>query len=136
MKINKIVVFPLVISFVGLLAFIAIPKKVIPPPSTNTPIHQTTSVSVVQKIIFGPNDPIDMQSIVVDEGDSVLDLLLKTKNPEIKEYSFGKAVESINGITNGWNKKYWLYSVNGKEANVGAADFKLAQNDVVTWEFK
>lgn len=132
-KISFIVVVCLLVSFMFLRY---IPKKVTSPTTVLSANSTIGTFTVEQKIIYGNTTPEESKTQEVIEGDTVLDLLIKTKNPEIKEYSFGKAVESIDGIKNGMDKKYWIYSVNGKEANVGAGDYKLTQGDKIVWEHK
>ena len=54
---------------------------------------------------------------------------------EIKTESFGSYVDSLDGLKGGTDGKYWMYSVNGKEASVGADQYKLAEGDVAEWKF-
>jgi len=54
---------------------------------------------------------------------------------EIKTESFGSYVDSLDGLKGGTDGKYWMYSVNGKEASVGADQYKLAEGDVAEWRF-
>ena len=54
---------------------------------------------------------------------------------EIKTESFGAYVDSLDGLKGGTDGKYWMYSVNGKEASVGADQYKLAEGDVAEWRF-
>lgn len=136
MKNKKIFLFAAVLLVVSIFSAIFIPKKPLPEVESATISAPIKTFVVEQKITFANNLPDETITQEAKEGDTVLDLLISTKNPEIKEYSFGKAVESISGIKNGQDKKYWLYSVNGKEASVGAGDYKLAENDKVLWELK
>lgn len=111
-------------------------------PNTNNPPAQIDNTSqsekflVEQKLTFGEGKNEEKENIGVKEGESVLDIISRTKKVEIKEYSFGKLVESIEGIKNGTNDKYWLFYVNGEEAKVGASDYKLKPTDKVEWKFK
>lgn len=54
---------------------------------------------------------------------------------EVKTSDFGSYVDSLDGLKGGTDGKYWLYSVNGKEAAVGADQYKLAEGDVAEWKF-
>ncbi|TAN57156.1 DUF4430 domain-containing protein [Patescibacteria group bacterium] len=54
---------------------------------------------------------------------------------EIKTESFGSYVDSLDGLKGGTDGKYWMYSVNGKTAEVGADQYKLAEGDVAEWKF-
>ena len=136
MKNNKLLFSVIVCFFLAFLVVGSVLKKGLQPINVLSTVSTISTFKVEQKIINGNANPKEVKTLEVKEGDTVLDLLIKTKNPEIKEYPFGKAVESIDGIKNGTDKKYWLYSVNGKEANVGAGDYKLTQDDKVVWERK
>lgn len=54
---------------------------------------------------------------------------------EVKTESFGSYVDSLDGLKGGTDGKYWMYSVNGKTAEVGADQYKLAEGDVAEWRF-
>jgi hypothetical protein len=48
----------------------------------------------------------------------------------------GAFVQSIDGLQGNKSAEHdWFYYVNGTEASVGAADYKLAQSDVVQWDY-
>ena len=47
----------------------------------------------------------------------------------------GKLIEEINGSKNDGNK-YWIYSVNGKKAQVGVSNYKIKAGDVVSWKYE
>lgn len=77
----------------------------------------------------------------IKENSSVLDAMEKIKeennnfNFKYKEYpSLGIFVEEINNICGGG--KYWIYSVNGKEASVGVVKYILKEGDIISWELK
>jgi|GEM_PF-2485692 hypothetical protein len=53
---------------------------------------------------------------------------------ETKDYSFGKMVNSINGISGGTNNKYWIYFVDGKSASVSADNYKCQGNEKIEWK--
>ena len=53
-----------------------------------------------------------------------------------KEYSgLGVLVESLGGMSNGTNAKYWQYKVNGTMPQIGADQYKLKAGDSVEWYF-
>lgn len=91
---------------------------------------------IVEKISYGGGQSAEVTTVIATSGQSVLDLLSKTKQIEIQESSLGKLVTSIEGVKNGTQKKYWTYMVNGKEGDVGAAEYILKANDMIEWEFK
>lgn len=47
----------------------------------------------------------------------------------------GKLIEEINGLKNNGDK-YWIYYINGKEAQVGVSNYKINPGDVVSWKYK
>lgn len=75
-----------------------------------------------------------------ENGDSVFDVMNKIKSDKnnnfdfkYKEYpSLGVFVEEINGLKNGQDK-YWIYYVNGKEAEVGISKYILKRGDIISW---
>lgn len=68
-------------------------------------------------------------------GVSALTLLDRHAQVQVKHYSFGDMVEAING-TKGDGPKYWLFYVNGKEADTGANSFITKSSDVITWKLQ
>jgi len=87
--------------------------------------------------------PIAISDLVVKESSTVFQLLelANVKDPSInlqsKEYKdMGTLVEGIGNKTNGQDKKYWQYSVNGTQPMVGADKYVLQNNDKVEWFFK
>lgn len=79
----------------------------------------------------------------ITAGDTVLKMLqqLDAQDPQlqlsIKEYSgLGTLVESMNGIKNGDQNKYWQYKVNGIMPQIGADQYELYEGDIVEWYFE
>lgn len=91
---------------------------------------------VEQMIFYGDHRATEVNEIEVQEGTTALDVLIQSKNIEVKEYTYGKLIESIEGIRNGQDQKYWMYYINGKEASVGAAEYALQSHDKIEWKFK
>ena len=52
----------------------------------------------------------------------------------VKEFSFGKLVESINQISNTKNKA-WIYLVNSRSPEVGADQYQIQPGDVIEWKY-
>lgn len=53
-----------------------------------------------------------------------------------KEYpGAGYIVESVGGLKNGADGKYWQFWVNGQYSNVGASSYVIRPGDVVEWKF-
>lgn len=74
------------------------------------------------------------------QGMTVFDLLKEATAKfklvlKIKQYETGILVESIGGVKNGQDKKYWLYYVNGKMPMVSVDKNKLNPGDKVEFKF-
>ena len=70
---------------------------------------------------------------------SLLEELSKQKNFEIsyKIYpEIGVFVESIDGLVNGTDGKYWQYWVNNELPMVAADNLPVKEGDVVEWKFE
>jgi hypothetical protein len=67
---------------------------------------------------------------------TAFDLLAINKHKvEFKQESFGKLVTSIDGKSQE-DGKYWLYSIDDKEATVGADAYTCQGQEKITWELK
>src|SRR3989338_5166324 len=95
------------------------------PPKTQTPSTQPTTTqeqkfNIEQTINYGESKALEVLSTQAANGETALDLLLRAKadKVEVKDYSFGKAVEAIDGVKNGTDGKYWLYYINGEQSQV------------------
>jgi hypothetical protein len=53
---------------------------------------------------------------------------------EVKTYSFGSLVESIDARANTADKA-WIYFVNNAAASVGADSYFIRPNDVIEWRY-
>jgi hypothetical protein len=82
--------------------------------------------------------------VFVPEGSSVFDLMTAATK-QFNNFSFrgrefpglGFFVEEINGLSQ--DKKagmYWIYYINGQKAQVGISQYKLKENDVITWKYE
>lgn len=69
------------------------------------------------------------------EGKDALTLLKKRAKVEVKHYSFGDQVISINGVK-GSGPKYWTFYVNGKTSNVGAGSYVTKKGDKLEWKLQ
>jgi hypothetical protein len=68
-------------------------------------------------------------------GKSAFDVLDEKAEVEYDESSFGKLVTSIGGKSQG-DGKYWLYSIEDKEATVGATAYICQGSEEIKWELK
>jgi len=69
------------------------------------------------------------------EGKTALDLLKVHAKVTTKSSSLGDYVVAING-NDGGGKKYWLFYVNDKLADVGAGQYATHNNDTVVWKLQ
>jgi hypothetical protein len=102
-------------------------------------------------------DPRPAVSVAIDYGDgvelrfrelpwrsgmTVLDALTAAgKHPRgVKFVQRGRGatamITEIDGLKNDPSGKNWLFSVNGKTAEVGSGAYELKAGDAVLWEFK
>lgn len=127
----------IVALFTLLLISMVFIQRVVKPENKNRQdvLSSTASQFSVTQIITYGDGKQETNTIQASAGESALDLLSVSKKVTVKETSLGKLVESIEGDTNGSQNKYWTYFVNGKEANVGAADYTVQPNDSIEWKF-
>ncbi|WP_062049409.1 DUF4430 domain-containing protein [Bacillus sp. JCM 19034] len=78
---------------------------------------------------------VDVSQYAIEDGDTAFDLLVKyvgEENVEYDQYSFGKLVHTINGMKAEGND-YWAFYINGISAPVGADNYAVEVNDVLTF---
>jgi len=68
-------------------------------------------------------------------GVDALTLLKEHASVEVKHYSFGDLVTSINGSA-GNGPKYWTFYINGKESVVGAGAYTTKNSDILDWKLQ
>lgn len=93
-------------------------------------------ISVSLKIISS-EDEKSYELGNISKKSTVLDIL--KKNIEIEynnNYSYGVFIESINGIKNGDDGKYWQYYINNTLGDVAADKKILKEGDNVEWRFE
>lgn len=102
--------------------------------STNSSQEQT-AMKVTLTLVEDEKE-ITSKEVEVSEKESVLDIL--KANFEVKEDS--GFVTSIDGKEQDAKaNKYWMYYINDKEADKGAADMTVSDSDKIEWrlnEFK
>lgn len=81
---------------------------------------------------------LDSKSVPVPASPTVMAVL--AKNAKVKTAYGGGFIDSINGLASGYtgtggSKNDWFYYVNGVQASVGAAEFKLRPGDKVWWDY-
>ncbi len=105
--------------------------KVVPASKGATPAPQALGVAAKR-----PDDGPAFSYACV-KGKTALELLTAKVNGqlEVKDSSLGKMVESIDNLKNGTDKRYWMYSINGSLASVGADSYKCNDTEVIEWRF-
>src|SRR3990167_986508 len=136
----------IIIAIIGVWGFLPASRQ----GSQNININQNTNSGAVnnQEITIQTSLQIDRQDgstvkifgVKMEKDSTALGQLQKAAGDnniplEIKTESFGSYVDSLDGLKGGTDGKYWMYSVNGKEASVGADQYKLAEGDVAEWRF-
>jgi len=79
-------------------------------------------------------------AIPIQAGDTVLSALSRAVveakiKIETKKYEFGTIVNQLGDKVGGTDGKYWLYSVNGQDANIGADQYKLEGGELISFRF-
>jgi hypothetical protein len=78
--------------------------------------------------------PVDARKDGVRDSDTVMRFLQGAA--KVTTRFGGGFVQSIDGLAGNQTAEHdWFYYVNGSEASVGAADYKLAPGDVVQWDY-
>ena len=97
--------------------------------------QQQTEMKVTVTLVEDEKE-VTSKEVEVSEKDSVLDIL--KANFDVKED--GGFVTSIDGKEQDAKaNKYWMYYINDKEADKGAADMTVSDSDKIEWrlnEFK
>lgn len=79
-------------------------------------------------------------AVPIQSGETVLTVLSRAATEaklkiETKKYEFGTIVNQLGDKVGGTDGKYWLYSVNGKDANIGADQYKLEGGELISFRF-
>ena len=89
----------------------------------------------VEQIVVG-TDLIE-PSVEIKSGWTALDLLKSSHRVETKTFSgVGAYVVSVDGIKEDAGKNFWAFYVNGKQATVGAGDYKVQNGDKIEWKLE
>ena len=103
-------------------------------PAPQTSQTQTVSLTIEgvyqnKQVTISPDETALQVLQLLNAQDSTLQL-------STKDYAgMGTLVDGIHGVTNGTDKKYWQYKVNGVMPEVGAGALQLKSGDSVEWYF-
>ncbi len=122
-------------------------KDKIPLPSKNIPADQLTSSPPLEN----SNKPISTTFIIdnaeyqltVAPDTTAYDAMIQLQESSkisfsTKKFSsLGYFIEEINGIKNSPSTGfYWTLYINNEEAKVGASNYILKPNDIITWKYE
>ncbi len=104
--------------------------------TADTNVPETLQVTVA---VDAGNDSSDLYLVEVPRGTSALAALQKAAEENnftvgTKHYDFGDLVDSINNVAS-TGKKFWLFSVNGEAASVGAGAYTVNDGDTVEFVY-
>lgn len=77
---------------------------------------------------------INYRNVSVQNGSTVFTALSQTFEVEYEEYDFGYFVTSIDGLSQN-ETHYWMYQVNGVEADRAVNNYQLSNNDNITFRY-
>jgi hypothetical protein len=86
-----------------------------------------------------PKKEVEDNSVkyVGENGKTALELLKAKYKVETKTFSgIGEYVTAINGIKETTGKNFWAFYVNGKQAKVGASDYKTQNTEQIEWKLE
>jgi hypothetical protein len=112
-----------------------------PKENKNLPLEEKEHTDEEKIVTLIVSDKI--YEIRIDENESLYGTMINLENKNANNFSFnyknypslGIFINEINGQKAG-SGKYWIYSVNGKEATVGISNFILKDGDIINWELK
>lgn len=90
---------------------------------------EINNVSIKMSLIEDGKQIIS-EDLKANSDQSVLDVL--KENFEVKETN-GFVTEIDGKAQDKAKNKYWMYYINGKEADKGAKDIKVKNNDIIEW---
>ncbi|MCK5332718.1 DUF4430 domain-containing protein [Candidatus Parcubacteria bacterium] len=93
------------------------------------------SISVSLKVSNGTEKTYTLNDISIKS--TVFDITKENTELEYNNnYNFGVFIESINGVKNGDEGKYWQYYINGMLGEVAADKKDLKSGDEIEWKFE
>lgn len=105
-------------------------------------VSTTTEAEITAHAILRIEDLV--YSIPIEPGNTAYDLMAKAQTDGLIRFSardyggdLGQLVEEINGVKSGARgKKYWIYYINGKKAQVGISTYKPQAGDIISWQYE
>lgn len=94
--------------------------------------------ATTQEVVASPtpsSTPITSFSYQGEEGKTALATLQSKATVELKHFSFGDQVISINGSAS-TDSLFWSFYINGTAASVGAGDYIAKSTDQIVWKLE
>lgn len=102
-------------------------------PGGTSNVNQTFTVTLrIEEQSFTTEVQIGVTALVLLERIATQNNIPLT----IEQTALGPLITKIGEKTNGSNGKYWVYTVNGEFAPVGAADYVLVPDDTIAFTFQ
>ncbi len=67
------------------------------------------------------------------DGKTAMEILKSTHQVDVKSFSFGEMVETIDGVKPD-DKHFWAMYVNGAFSQVGADQYVTKNSDIIKWQ--
>lgn len=89
----------------------------------------------IQLTVEAPNSEKASYTATFEQGTSAFGLLEELNNKDdsfdfkYDEFDFGVFITAINGFKPDSTKQFWKFQANGKDAQVGVADYEVKQGD-------
>ncbi|KQC15327.1 MAG: hypothetical protein APR56_01835 [Methanosaeta sp. SDB] len=98
----------------------------------------TEDISTTLEIDYEGDGAVDVTTEeTMAEGSTALDLLDAAADAEVETTDWGALVVGIDGVMANWEEDgtWWLFEVNGEQADVAVDGYVLEDGDVVTMSF-
>lgn len=124
MRNKNSILIAIAVLIVGGIAAFAVPKIKGTPAPTPTPTVAATATPQSTDI-----------TVNIEDGKTALAALEDQQKVEVKSYSFGDMVTSINGLA-ATDTEGWSFYVNGTLASVGAGDYTPKSGDRIEFRYE
>ena len=120
----------LVLGVVIIAAALFFPGRLISKPTPT----KISSIKVTERFDFGGLQSNIIATVEATQSATVLDVLQQSEPVNLKQTSYGPMIMAIDGVDGTSKSMYWMLSVNGKMAPVGADQYLVHDGDVVDWQ--
>jgi hypothetical protein len=133
----KILIGLIVILLVALCGVALFKNRPIVATKNNKIIDQNQGQNQASVTIDSADGKPQVFDIKFNKGDSAFVLLRKVVADIVaKDSDAGIFIESIGGVKNGKNARYWMYYINGKLADVSTDKYKVNSGDKIEFKFE